>query len=64
MEPVEIVLSDGDSDSDWDLDEVRAMYNRIPSDSTASVDHGATPSTVHNSRPNLTGKRLYVAYMI
>lgn len=64
MEPLEIISSDGDSDSDWDLDEVRALYDQIPLDSTALVNHGATPSTVDNAHPNLICKRLYLVYMI
>ncbi|KAK1387224.1 helicase-like transcription factor CHR28 [Heracleum sosnowskyi] len=56
MDPIEIASSDGDSDSDldWNLDEIRSMYDQIPPDSTASVNHGDTPLTVDNARSVLT----------
>ncbi|KAL8157763.1 helicase-like transcription factor CHR28 [Apium graveolens] len=51
MEPVEIVSSDDDSDLDWNLDEVRAMYDQIPLDSTGA---SISDNDIGELRPILT----------
>lgn len=58
MEPIAIVSSDSDSDSgsDWDLDVIKTMIASVPSESTALVNYGASPSTVDSALPHSTGK--------
>lgn len=53
MEPIDIISSD--SDSDWDLDVVKAMLDSAPADSTAMVNYEASPSNVDSARPHSTG---------
>lgn len=56
MEPIAIVSSDSDSDSgsDWDLDVIKTMIASVPSESTALVNYGASPSTVDSALPHST----------
>lgn len=49
MDPVEIVSSD--SDSDWDVDQIRAMYDQIPLDSTGA---STSDNDLHKQSPRPT----------